>query len=441
MALRDQDFFTWREYQRDLSRKRRRKYFLKRLPWLGLCSGAGVLILAILFYSVAWLSANLEGRAWAPPKQTQPVTPTLSKMDLASILDQLSRDELTSSAFHNVEHNGLALEVELSIVPELQRYASNLLGRSMTHAAAVVVLRPETGEILAMAQTRDESLGEDLCLEAGFPAASLFKIVAAAAAIEARGFSPETELTFQGGKYTLYRNQLKQQSRGRYAVKTTLKDAFSDSINPVFGKLGIFDLGRDIMEDYAYRFLFDRPIPFELPLGVSHFDVPMDDFALAEIASGFNKRTLISPLHAALITSAVPNEGVIMEPWLVKTVKDASGHVLYQAEPKILVRAIENKTAHALRDLMSETVSGGTARGAFRPLQRKKTFRDFDFGAKTGSINDPTNQYRVDWLTAYALPAYKDGGVSVAVLAVHGEKLGVRAREIVRHIIAEYFRS
>ena len=441
MPLKDQDFCSWRDYQRNLSMKTRRRCFLKSLPRLGLWSGAGALILAILFYSVSWLSAHFEDRPWRPSKEVRQEAPRLTKADLASVLAHLDMDLLASSEVHYLEHNGETLAVQMSIVPALQRYASNLLDRSRTHAAAAVVLRPETGEILAMAQTKGKSEGENLCLKADLPAASLFKIVAAAAAIEARGLSPETELTFQGGKYTLYRSQLRQQDRGRYTVKTTLRDAFADSINPVFGKLGIYELGREIMEDYAYRFLFDRPIPFDLPMNVSRFDVPDEEFAMAEIASGFNKRTLISPLHAALITAAVSNQGVIMAPRLVKSVRNSEGHILYEAETNVLARPIQGSTAQSLRELMSVTANEGTARSAFRPLQRRETFRDFDFGAKTGSINDPTNQYRVDWLAAYVLPGYGRSGLSVAVLAVHGEKLGIRARDIVRQLIDEYFRS
>jgi len=398
-------------------------------------------MLVILFYSVSWLSAYLEDKTWRPPKAVPKETPKLTKKDLAPILDHLDASLMTGPQVLQVEDHGLPVTIETSISPELQSYASKLLDRSMTHAAAVVVLKPETGQVLAMAQTTGGNPKDNLCVKAVFPAASLFKIVAAAAAIEARGLSPQTELTFRGGKYTLYRSQLKEQDRGRYTRKTTLKDAFSGSINPVFGKLGIYELGREIMQDYAWRFLFDRVIPFDLTVDVSHFDVPMDDFALAEVASGFNKRTLISPLHAALITAAVANKGNVMEPWLVKTVKDGAGHILYRAEPTILANPIESATARDLQDLMSGTVTEGTVRKAFRPLQRKKVFKEFDFGAKSGTINDPTDQYKFDWLTAYALPGNGNGGIIVTVLAVHGEKLGIRAKDIVRCIVDEYFSS
>jgi len=441
MPSKDKDFFTWRDYQRALSRKARRRHFLKRLPWFGIWSGAGGLMLIILFYSTSWLSAHFESQPGRPPKKEPNESFNLRKKDLPAILDHLDLGFLTSSQVLMVEHDGVLLTIDTSVNPDLQKYVSTLLDRSMTQAAAAVVMRPETGQVLAMAQTTGENPKEVLCVKAGFPAASLFKIVAAAAALEARGLSPETELTFRGGKYTLYRSQLKQEDRGRHARKTTLKEAFSNSINPVFGKLGIHELGREIMEDYACRFLFGRSIPFDLSVEVSHFDVPTDEFALAEIASGFNKRTLISPLHAALITSGIANKGNIMEPWFVKTVRDSGGRILYQAEETPLASPIDKETACRLQDLMSGSVREGTCRRAFRPLQSNKKFKDFDFGAKSGTINDPTGQYKFDWIAAYVLPGDRNEGLIVTVLAVHGEKLGIRAGDIVRMIINEHFSS
>ncbi len=414
---------------------------MKKLPWLGMWTGTGALILVILLYSASWLSAHFENKAWRPPPKAAPKkSERLTKKDLSLLLGKLDMHLDAPSEAYRVEHNGSVLTIEVSIDPALQKYVSNLLSRSMTHAAAAVVLRPDTGQVLAMAQANEGNPEENICLKADFPAASLFKIVVASAAIEARGLNPDSKLTFRGGKYTLYRSQLKE-DRGRYSRKTTLKDAFSGSINPVFGKLGIYELGPEIMKDYAHRFLFDRPIPFDLPVAVSHFDMPTDDFSIAEIASGFNKRTLISPLHAALIASAAANKGVIMEPWLVKTVKDGAGNILYQAHLSPLTSPIKESTARDLRKLMEETVTGGTCRRAFRPLQRKKNFKNFDFGAKTGTINDPSDHYRLDWLTAFALPGKGGGGLSITVLAVHGEKLGIRAKEIVRCIIDEHFSS
>ena len=92
-------------------------------------------------------------------------------------------------------------------------------------------------------------------------------------------------------------------------MATTFRKAFAASNNSVFGKIGIYDLGQQTLNRYAERFRFNSQIPFDLPVEISAITVPEDDFGLAEIASGFNKTTLLSPLHAALLSSVAVNTG------------------------------------------------------------------------------------------------------------------------------------
>ena len=138
MPLSDQDFLTWRDYQRRLSKKARRRYYLKRLPWLGLWSGAGALMLVILFYSVSWLSAYFEDKTWHPPRAVPREPTKLTKKDLAPILDRLDADRLTDSHVLKVESNEGPLTIETSIHPELQRY---LMARSSPPASPDRFLR------------------------------------------------------------------------------------------------------------------------------------------------------------------------------------------------------------------------------------------------------------------------------------------------------------
>ncbi|MBW1768879.1 MAG: hypothetical protein JRJ65_17760 [Deltaproteobacteria bacterium] len=343
---------------------------MSRIPRLGIYASGSFLIIAIIFYTGSWIFAHLEQPGKRPPPngKRENIRPDkLSKGDLPGILRVMNINLPSITGNYSLEKEDVNLSVETSLDTSLQKFITGLLQRSMTYQAAVVVLRPDNGQILAMANYENHRGKENLCLKADFPAASLFKVVSAAAAIEGRDFTPERRVVFRGKKHTLYRSQLKKE-KGRYTIKTTFRKAFSGSINPVFGKIGIYDLGRELMAEYAERFFFNRVIPFEL----------------AEIASGFNKKTLISPVHAVLIASAVANNGTIMEPWLVRCVKDESGEILYHVTPSRLASPIKKDTAKKLRVLMRETVVSGTCRKAFRPLRRKKAFKDIELGAKTG---------------------------------------------------------
>ena len=131
----------------------------------------------------------------------------------------------------------------------------------------------------------------------------------------------------------------------------------------------------------------------------------------------------------------------MMKPWVVERIRDESGKVFYRAESSELGSPIKEQTAEGLRILMRDTVVNGTCRKSFVVLRRKKAFRDIEMGAKTGTINDAQDRYKYDWLTAYALPGSEKSPICLAIVAVHGEKLGIRSRELAKYILAKHFGS
>ena len=393
----------------------------------------------LLFFPIPWFRGETGRKGDALSAITEPVhsPAAVSKKILIRGVQDLNLDPAHIENRFTLEKEGVPLIVESSLDSDLQSFILNLLEKSNTVKAAVVVMRPDDGRILAMVSYDSEKEGSSLCLKADYPAASLFKIVSAAAALESAGFSPEKQVSFVGRKHTLYKNQLKNR-KSKYAATISFKKAFASSINPVFGKLGIYDLGRDVMTESAEKFFFNRSIPFDFPVGMSELFVPEDDFGMAELATGFNKGTTISPLHAALLASAVVNNGVMMKPWVVKRVTNEDGEILYQNSESRMGVSISPETARELRILMKDTVLHGTCKKAFRQERRRKVYKGVELGAKTGTINDQSDEFKYDWLTAYVVPPDGREGICIAVLGVHGKMLGVRANRLGRSIIRYY---
>ena len=433
----------WRTYQERLQREDRIRLFKRKLVLVGGVIGG---LLAVVF-SGAWMSSRVNRAVQvSPPPQKQntqkhnPVPEGFSRKTLATLLVPFSGASVKLTDEIALENKGVHYTFKTTLNPKLQAYVNNLLERSKTLQAAVVVLNPHDGRVLVMSGHDKNGADTNICLKAEYPAASLFKIVSAAAALEAAGYTPEKALYFNGSRHTLYKNQLKQQ-QGRYTSETQLRKAFAVSNNSIFGKLGIYALGPQVITEYAEKFYFNRPIPFDLPVEVSETEVPKDEYGLAEIASGFNKRTRVSPLHAALLACAIVNQGEMVAPWLIETVTDASNSVLYQAKRHTLDTPVNKKTAAGLKLMMEDAATYGTGRKTFRKLRRRKIFKDFVLGVKTGTINDITDQFKYDWVTAFALAPNGNDGICIGVLAVHGEKLGIRATEMARAIIDYNFRS
>jgi cell division protein FtsI/penicillin-binding protein 2 len=434
---------SWREYQAKLKRTAR----LRRLP---LKMALIIIILGAFFGGLSLWYFDDSSPARHSSQPTEKPQPTVKKLNLWP--ENLSRGELsdyltrcTNGFSANIdslvyENGGVRFRIETTLDVDLQKYIVRLLRRSRTLQAAVVVLDPFDGRVLAMASRDTYGRGDNLCLKADFPAASLFKIISAAAALEAAGYTPDKTLFYKGNRHTLYKYQLKQ-SKGRHSASTNLRKAFATSNNSVFGKIGIYTLGQKVMAEYAGKFFFNKPIPFDLPLDISTIEVPADEFGLAEIASGFNKKTLLSPLHAALLSAMIVRNGNIAAPRLISTIADETDKIIYRAPYVVLNSPINASTTGDLKALMQYAARYGTTRSAFRKLRRQRVFGDYTLGAKTGTINDKLDRFKYDWITAFALTPDSDNGICIAVLAVHGEKLGTRSTELTRALIKYYFDS
>ena len=380
----------WRQNQDLFKRNQRRKQLLKRLPLFVMIPG--ILCGALALY---WLSGSppvvLSDRAVSMPPNDDGrmyIWPEdFSRRELAAALQKTLRSARNASAHVKFEKKGAKFDIQTTIDENLQKYVLRLLGWSRTHQAAVVVMNPYDGRILSMSSRDKKGSGHNLCVRADFPAASLFKIVSASAALEKAGFTPDQSLFFNGSRYTLYRYQLKT-TKGRYSVRTTLRKAFAVSNNAVFGKIGMHDLGADVLLEFADRFRFNRPIPFDLPVTASTVEVPESEYGLAEMSSGFNKKTRVSPLHAALIVSAVVNDGQMATPWLVSTIADRNNKQLYRARPGPLDSPIDRQTARELKLMMKDGARYGTTRTAFREFRQSRKFASVVVGSKTGTIND-----------------------------------------------------
>lgn len=433
----------WEQYQAKLQRNSRLKQRVKKLPALILILIGTVITLTVAVWTSFWISerwSQASQTPTAPPtKEPETLTPILSRNELPDLLDEFAHDASLLSDVFVCENNGSYYTFRTTIDTKLQRYIQRILKRSRTLQSAVVVLDASDGRVIAMVNRDTNGNRSNLSLKADYPAASLFKIISAAAALDSSGYTPETPLYFRGRRHTLYKSQLKQ-IKDRWTTETSLRKAFALSNNSVFGKLGIYVLGQKVLTEYAEKFAFNRKIPFDLPLDVSQIEVPDHDFGLAEIASGFNKETLISPLHAALLASAVANEGKMPTPWLVDTIQDNEDRILYHADTNVLNRPVYGRAAQDLTSLMQYAARSGTSRRVFRKLRRKKRFRSFELGAKTGTINDRADRYKYDWITAYAKTPNGQRGIAVGVLGVHGKILGTRSTELARAIIDYYFR-
>jgi cell division protein FtsI/penicillin-binding protein 2 len=363
--------------------------------------------------------------------------PLLDKADVQDLLSAEPVSQLTQDRFP-VPFGDRRLIVETTIDKGLQQQLTSGFDKRHSRYIAIVVMDAANGDILALAGFDRTGSDVNPCIGKRFPAASIFKIVTAAAAVEIRGMSAGTPLMYNGAKHTLYKSQLKDR-QNRYTRQTTLKDSFAQSVNPVFGKLGVNTLGQENLKRYGEAFGFNRQIRFEIPVSPSELTVDDDPYSWAEVASGFNQSTQISPLHGALMAASLVNEGAMMEPTIVRRVVDESGRILYQNQALEMNRPVSDKTSAVVRRLMAETVSKGTARKSFKGYRKDRILSQLDIGGKTGSIDNRTHDVRLDWFVGYA--EYGGDKIALAAVVAHEDYIGKRAATYAKAAMSAYFQS
>ena len=355
------------------------------------------------------------------------------------IFESISPSDLSEPVILRPDPAGRGtLRIQTSIIPELQQYLVRKVEGNISPWVVICCMDPVSGRVLAMAESDKEGSGIKLTTELLAPAASIFKIITAAGAIEKCGFRPGASFCYNGRKHTLYKSQLKDK-KNRWTQEVTLEEAFSESINPVFGKIGVNCLKRQGLLELAARFGWDRDIPFEWQVKRSRIKVGHHPYNWAEVSSGFNKETRITVLHGALITAAVVNDGVMMRPSFIDSISNDRDGIIYQSSFGPFLRPVSSRTAGWIQEMMKSTITRGTARRSFAGWKRDRILKNLVLGGKTGTIDSPDNKYRYDWFCGFAKEPESGRCLVVSALVVHHEVLGFKAARLARMAIKRYF--
>ena len=334
------------------------------------------------------------------------------------------------------ERRGFDLHLSLDI--ELQQLAVDLLG---TRAGAVVLMDARSGEVLAMAgyptynpsqlyANAGQQTSEELAaIEAYWsslvndPAAPLvfrptqglytpgstFKTLTAAAALS-EGISDPAKIYRNEGALNVDGRIIIEPNRpDESRVDWTLEESYSYSLNVVFAQIGI-ELGADLIWEWADRFGVTDEIPFDVLTSsgqvASSRSALVDSLALVADTAFGQGEILTTPLEMAMIVSAVANNGTMMEPYLVNSVRDENDQVMERFSPNRWREVLSSQVAAEMRSLMIASVDYGYATGA--------AIEGVTVGGKTGTAETGEGAPHA-WFTGFAESGDRTLVVSVIV--------------------------
>jgi penicillin-binding protein A len=328
--------------------------------------------------------------------------------------------------------------VVLTIDPNVQQAAYDQLARR-GYTGAVVALRPQTGEILAMASTpsfdpnplashnteeqmaawerynnADPPVLTNRAISQAYPPGSTFKLIDTAAALSSGRYTPDSQLT-AASSITLQGTNTDLQNFNGNACGTSatasLRDALQRSCNTAFAQLAQ-ELGEQAIRSQAEAFGIGTP-NLQVPMTVATStlgDIP--DVAALQQSSIGQRDVALTPLQNAMIVAAIANGGRVMKPYLVKEIQSQELTTISTTEPESINRAIDPRVASTLTELMVNNENSYQGTGKITGVQ---------IAAKTGTAehgSDPSRTPPHVWYVAFA-PA-DNPQVAVAVVVENG---------------------
>jgi penicillin-binding protein 2 len=302
-------------------------------------------------------------------------------------------------------------DIILTLDSRVQKVVERVMDDKVAKGA-VVVIRPSTGEVLAMASRPsfnanelDGYLGRSSSpllnrAVSAYQPGSVFKLAVAAAALEEKlagptdlffdpGFIEINGLRFQGWDY-------EQGPRGRL----TFLEAMAHSSNPVLIEVGL-RLGAERLVRYADKLGFGRRTGLNLD-GEAEGNLPppvnlfSGDLANLSIGQGALEAT---PLQVAGMVATIVNDGVKVEPYIVSRITAADGRIVKSFASSRGSRVLSRQTASQLREMMVAVTRFGTGQAAYvaGPGSAGKTG-----SAETGRRDAAGKSISHAWFAGYA---------------------------------------
>jgi len=379
-----------------------------------------------------WVNSHTE----STPKLAEAAKPpaAVSHFEMAGNL--LENAETVGGQLSALTSDGVRFNYTL--LGGLQKRVHDYLAQHQVPYGLFVAIEPASGRILGM--TSYSSIDPEWARDSFYrlyPMASLFKIITASAALESKKITPETVVEFRGKSYSENPRYWYTSPKGNNN-RRDVTSAMGKSINPVYGRLACDIAGRTSIMEYVDRFGFNQQILPGIPVKMSQAAEPASDHDLMLMGAGLDHDVKVSPIHAAVIMSAIANNGKMMTPALIRNVVNCEGVAGDTFTPRELRQLVTTETADSLKLMLSSTVLTGTSRKAFHD-KRGRPLVDVPIAAKTGSINgtDPKGHY--SWFAAFA--PINNPRIALVALVINSDKWKVKASQVGEQALEEFFRK
>jgi cell division protein FtsI (penicillin-binding protein 3) len=309
--------------------------------------------------------------------------------------DALGREVVTEATLQTpVPGQGVMLTLDRTIQYLAEREIDAAWRRTRARAAMAVAMDPRSGDVLAMAirptfnpnafmDVESRDVWRNRAVTDPFEPGSTFKVILAAAALQEGVVRPDDPIWAENGRITIARTTIHDWKKYGWL---TFGEVLQNSSNVGSIKVGLA-LGRDRYYRYMTAFGFGAPTGIGLA-GESRGQLrePPRWSALSLPTMSIGQEVSVTALQMVAAFGAIANDGVLMQPRLVRALFDAEGRETRRFESRAVRRVVSPETARTLTRLMTQVVADGTGHRA--------AIAGYDVAGKTGTAQklDPATR-------------------------------------------------
>lgn len=266
-----------------------------------------------------------------------------------------------------IAHEGvdLVLTIDRSMQYLVEQHLAAALQEYRAASGSIIVMDPRTGAILAMASwpcydpsqfyNEEESVFPNPAVQQQHEPGSVMKLVTMAAALDSGLFTPQSTY-YDAGVLEIGGHRTYNWDRSAPGT-TDMTTLLARSLNVGAATLST-TMGPDLYYAYMQKFGFGRPTGIDLlsEAGGTMW-LPGDEFwtEAAMATNAYGQGIAVTPLQMISAISAIPNDGVIMQPYLVQEIRGENG--IFVHEPTILSRPISPEVAEQVNAMAITAVA------------------------------------------------------------------------------------
>ncbi len=356
---------------------------------------------------------------------------------------------LTSNAFflekifkEFQEEKNMGDHVVTTLDADLQQAAYNALGN---YKGAVVVMEVSTGKILAMISkpdfdpntvsedweelaTSEESVLLNRVTQGAYAPGSVFKLVTTLAYMredaqyEDYHYFCEGEIEYEG--------TIMHCAKNRVHENEDLLTSFANSCNTSYSNMGLL-LDVSDFRSTATDLLFNTKLPCVFPYSQSKFQLTKDSGSAEVMMTAIGQgKTQVSPYHMTLISAAIANGGILMEPYLVDQIVNYTGTTIAKYMPQKYATLMTSEEAAKLKTYMQAVVDMGTATALGGEA--------YTVAGKTGTAEYSSDKEKShSWFTGFTNMDHPE--LAISVIVESADNSGMSAVSVAKKVLNAYY--